>query len=311
MKVGTRNKIVVVLITCATLYYAQDFHFQSKNMGFNFGANFALGSHFQRIGLVFNIYYTHGYFQINSENRIYFNQKNLGPPLRYGEAVSSLGLVVAFGKERDFFNPFLSPVSNQTPYAHSLGYSFNTYFNKIKTSQRTGIICLQFRNISFLSENDLFAQKSLDRFRTAAFLIQYQHRDIIQAGVNCSMWTGKMGYKTSHNDPHFYFSCYMDTIGGVYPKYSHGLLSAQIKYHGGGGQTIQANAGIDAEQVRNVVQNKLIHDMVFLPKKIRKANNCHIPMLDENGNQYLYREGQKIRKVVPYYNVFSNSSLFY
>ena len=103
----------------------------------------------------------------------------------------------------------------------------------------------------------------------------------------------------------------MDTVGGTYTNLSHGLLSAQFKWNVAYSQIVQANAGIDAEQVRDVVQNKLIHDMKFIPKKWQKNKNCHIPMLDDKGEPYLYKEGQKIKPARVYFNLFSNAGLFY
>jgi hypothetical protein len=78
-----------------------------------------------------------------------------------------------------------------------------------------------------------------------------------------------------------------------------------------GGQNIQTNVGVDAEQVRNYVQNRLIHDLIFLPRRWRKTNSCHMPMLDTAGNQYLYRPGQEIKPTQLYWNVFSGAAGFY
>ena len=186
-------------------------------------------------------------------------------------------------RKNRFFNPFLSSVSNQTKYLNAIAYSYNAWFNKRKTTQQTGIVAFQFDRISLITENDILARQTLDRFRTAAVLVQYQYEDKFQAAVNCSMWTGSMGNKHEINRPQFHQGCYMDTVGSVYANTSHGLLSAQFKYNVGYSQNVQANAGIDAEQVRNTVQNKFIHDMPFIPKKWNKARNCHIPMLDEKG----------------------------
>ena len=169
---------------------------------------------------------------------------------------------------------------------------------------------MQFDAVSVIIENDILARPVLDRFRTGAFLIQYQYEDIFQAAINCSMWTGAMG-KTVRDVPAFPWGCYIDTTGGIYTDISHGLLSAQIKCNMGYSQIIQANLGVDAEQVRNTIQNKVIHDFFFLPKKWFKRNNCHIPMLDENGNQYLFKPEQKIKKAELYWNVFCNGNLFY
>jgi hypothetical protein len=103
----------------------------------------------------------------------------------------------------------------------------------------------------------------------------------------------------------------MDTTGAVYRKTSGGMLSAQFRYNAGYLQNVQANVGVDAEQIRNAVQNKFIHDMRFIPKKWNKSHNCHLPMLDEQGEQYLFRPGQKIRKPRPYLNLYANANVFY
>jgi len=291
------------------LIRAQELIYSGKNIGFNVGANFALGTHFQRLGINFNLYYVSNFIQANTELRTYFSFKNLGPQVIYNEIVLAQGIVFGYGGKQNYYNPFINSVSNQTGHSNSVGYSYNVYLNKIKTKQVTGIASLQFNSVSFIIENDILAKPILDRFRTGAFLIQYQHRDIFLTAINCTMWTGKMGKTTG--DSNFPSLCYMDTTGGVYTHYSHGLLSAQLKYNIGMAQNIQANIGIDAEQVRNVMQNKMIHDFVFLPKSWFKRVNCHIPMLDDKGEQYLYKPDQKIKKSELYWNIFSNANLFY
>ena len=124
------------------------------------------------------------------------------------------------------------------------------------------------------------------------------------------MWTGKMGNKITDN-AQFPYIGYMDTTAGIYTNYSHGLLSAQFKQALLGGQNIQANIGVDAEQVRNCVQNRFIHDMIFIPKKWKKNKNCHIPMLDTENNQYLYRKEQRIKPVQLFLNMSTGAATFY
>lgn len=289
---------------------AQDLVYSTKYVGFNVGANVALGTHFQRFGFTCNFFYVNNFFQSNSEARVYFSFKNLGPDKIYKELVLSQGLVFGYGSKVKYFNPFLNSVSNQTNYSNSIAYSYNAFFNKVKTKQQTGIAAFQFNNVSIIIENDILAKPLLDRFRTGAFLIQYQYKDQFQAAINCTMWTGEMGHRVD-NTMGIKAKCYIDTVGSTYGGYSHGLLSAQFKYNIGLGQNVQANFGVDAEQVRNAVQNRLIHDMIFIPRKWFTPVNCHIPMIDEKGGQYLYKPEQKIRKPKPYWNVFSNANLFY
>jgi len=280
-------------------------------MGASVGAHLAFGTHFQRLGFNFNFFIIEQHVQLNSELKLYYNFKNLGPRTMYPELVLSQGILFGWQHTNDLPSIFMNVVSNQTPYQYAVAYAYNAYFNKRKTTQQTGIVALYFDKLAIISENDLLAKPALDRFRTAAFLVQYQLKEDIQLGINCTLWTGKYGYKKQIDNPKFKRACYLDTLGGIYSNQSHGLLSLQAKMFPINFQAIQANVGVDAEQVRNVVQNKFIHDMPFLPKKWNKSNNCHIPMLDENGNPFLYLENQKIRKPKAYLNVFSNGSLFY
>lgn len=307
------KKYLFLLAYCfglTTRSYSQ--FYEQKNWGINVGYVFALGNKFQRNGFSIQTYYYSNFVQVNAEARFYYNYKNLGPKKNYGEIVTSAGLVLAYGKKQNFVNPFLSPVSNQTGYKNSVGYSFNAYFTprQIRTKQQTGTLAFQFGNFSLLNENDILARKYLDRFRTGAFLLQWQFEDKMQAGLNCTMWTGQMGREIRDNKsfPHI---GYIDTTGGIYTNISHGLLSVQAKYNLGYGQNVQANLGIDAEQVRNAIQNRLIHDMIIIPRKWFKPINCHIPMLDTEGKQYLYQPGQKIRKPELYFNMFTGAGNFY
>lgn len=283
---------------------------RKSDWGFNVGVVFALGNRFQRIGFTFQSYYYYKFAQVNAEVRAYYNLKNLGPEKQYGEIVASAGLVLAYGKKQKYYNPFLSSISNQTRYRNSFAYSYNWYFNKIKTKQRTGTVAVQIGDFSFISENDLLATPALDRFRSAAVLLQYQYKNKYQAALNCTMWTGQMG-KVIRDNKDFPFIGYVDTTGGVYTNYSHGLLSAQFKMALDAGQNIQANLGVDAEQVRNALQNRFMHDAIFIPKKWYKTVNNHIPMIDQNGNQYLYKPDQKVRKPELYWNVFTGAGNFY
>ncbi|MBA3679918.1 MAG: hypothetical protein H0W73_01830 [Bacteroidetes bacterium] len=314
MNIGNNIIKSILLISCLIFFKpvkAQEAVYQNKNIGFNIGANFAFGTHFQRFGLNFNLFYVNKFIQTNSEVRMYFSFKNLGPKFIYEEMVLAQGLTFGYSGKQNFYNPFINSVSNQTGYKNSVAYSYNYYINKIKTTQVTGIAAFQFNGISFIIENDILAKPILDRFRTGAFLIQYQYKDLFQAGVNCTLWTGRMGKIVDIDHKEIYTKCYMDTTSGLYSKISHGLLSAQFKYNIGLMQNVQVNIGVDAEQVRNAVQNRFIHNMRFIPKKLNKTHNCHIPMIDDKGEQYLFNEEQKIKKPEFYWNIFSNANLFY
>lgn len=272
-----------------------------KNYGFNIGIVTAIGTHVQRIGFTVQAYGVYKFAQLNASYRVYHNFRNLGPKQKHTEFSSSFGLCIGYGKKTHYKNLFINSVGNQTGYKNSVAYSYNIYFNHIKTKQVTGTVAFQFNHISVITENDILAKPILDRFRTGAMIIQYQTKHF-QYAINATMWTGQLG-DVVKNDSLFPGNGYINTVGGLYQNLSHGLLSAQVKYSGFYGQYLQANAGIDAEQVRNTLQNKALHDI--LPK------NYHMPMIDTNGNQYLYRKEQKIRKAKLYLNGYTAPNIFY
>lgn len=282
---------------------------QYNNYGFNIGLVTAIGTHVDRLGVVFQGYYVHDFAQLNMSVRIYDNFKNLGPKGNHFELNTALGFCFGYGKKISDNNYFVSSIGNQTRYKNSVAYSYNIWCNKVKTSQVTGIIAFQFEKFSIITENDLLAKPILDRFRTGAFLLQYQDKNI-QFAINCTLWTGKMG-SSIRSDSLFPYCGYMNTVDGVYSNLSHGLLSGQVKFANEFGQYLQANAGIDAEQIRNAVQNRFIHDMIILPRKWYKPINCHIPMIDSNNEQYLYHPNQKIRKPKLFLNGYSSPNVFY
>jgi hypothetical protein len=303
-----RAKIITILFIgyCTSIFGQLRI---KKNYGFNIGFVSAIGTHVHRFGFVLQGYAVYDFAQLNASFRFYDNFRNLGPRGEHTEFNAALGLCLGYGEKTHEKNLFISSISNQTRYKNSVAYSYNIWRNKIKTSQVTGIVAFQFNRFSIISENDLLAKPILDRFRTGAFLLQYQNKHF-QYAINCTMWTGKMGAGI-RTDSLFPKAGYLTTTDGVYSNLSHGLLSAQVKYANQFGQYLQANAGVDAEQVRNVVQNKMIHDMPFIPSKWNKAQNHHIPMIDTTGNQYLYRKDQKIRKPKLFLNGYTSPNVFY
>ena len=297
--------IVLIIIVFSFTKNAFPQHYQEGNFGINIGVVFAIGTHIDRFGGSVNAFYKTDHFQINPEFRIYFNAKNLGPNKSSIESVFSLGVVYGYGKKDTLTNNFYSSVSNQTQRKNSFGYAYSFYLNDIETNQRTGTFSIEVTNFSFITENDLFSgTPQLDRFRTAGVLIQYQ-KDKMQFGVNTTLFTGQMGERvTDSNYP--FVGIYENTVGGKYTEFSHGLLSAQFKYAGNYFQNYQANIGIDSERIRHAVQNRFGHDIL-----IGHGINAHVPMLDDKGKQYLFKEGQKVKPMKFYMNLFSNPATFY
>ena len=89
------------------------------------------------------------------------------------------------------------------------------------------------------------------------------------------------------------------------------LLSFQVEQLMPYQQVARVNVGVDSEWVRHILQNKLIHDQYFVPKRFIKRPQMHFPMINTKGGQYLFKEGQKVRPTSFYFNVGMNSGVFY
>jgi hypothetical protein len=303
-------KIFLLLLCLSFTTKAQGWQYEKNNLAFTGGLHLAVGTHIQRIGCFVQVTYVQDHLQANAVVRGQFNRRAIGPGGRSADLILSPGIVYAFGDKRLYGNSFYTTLSNQTAYRSSIAYAYNAYFSTNKTSQQTGQVGFQYGELKLIAENDLLARPALDRFRTGAFLLEYTYQNLWQAGMSTLMWTGQMGRRQSIDPAYMAGGCYMDTSSARYADVSAGLLSAQFRWNTGAAQVLQANAGIDAEQIRNAIQNHFFHDLRFLPKKLR-PKNCHLPMLASDGRQYLYQEGQKIRPAKPLLNLSTNSALFY
>ncbi len=281
-------------------------------LGITAGLTVTAGSHINRIGIFIQGYYVQSFAQINAGLKLYYNFKNLGPSKPSTELLSTVGLLIGFGKQEvKEENPFYSVLTNQTAYENSFAYSYNYYFNHIGTKQKTGTVRIQIEEYSMTFENDLFAKPLLDRFRTGAVLFEYNYDNRFLFGVSCVLWHGQMGKQIKTDSIKQFPNGYMDTTGGKFTNYSHGILNFQCATTLPYKQIAEIRAGIDAEKIRNTVQNKIIHDLAFIPKRWYKRINSHVPMLDRQGNQYLFREDQKIKKSRAYVQTALNPGIFY
>ena len=297
---------LLYLIISICLFFCNPLQAGNWDAGATVGLNICLGNKTDRLGVFAGAWIRYDFVQLNPGIRIYYNFKNLGPPGRYWEFDSYGGVLLAWGKRDSTYNQFITNVSNHTMRRFSFAYSYNIYCDGIKTSQKTGTFAIQFNKIELITENDLIGDNR-DRYRTAAATVRYRHESTI-VGISMILWTGEKGDRMVGAD---YPSRKGYKIQGRFGQHSHGILCIQAQQHLGYGQNAQVSAGIDAEQIRHIVQNKIIHDWIFLPSRWVKNPSSHVPMLDTEGNMYLYQSGQKIRKPTPYFNVAVNPALFY
>ncbi len=278
------------------------------------GITISFGSHLREFGLMFSGYGFYQNVQLNTLGRITWYSRHIGPPGRGREIQLGIGGVVAIDPYDRLYNPFHSVVGNQTGKRYSIGYGHNFYWDTQHTSQQTGIIGLQIGHYEFAHENDIFSTVSSDRYRTAALSIYY-FNGFDRIGINSTMLTGNTNSKKTKKirDKETGFSRYgyLDLSDSEYGNVSIGLLSVQWNRYFEYGQTSRLNIGIDSDHVRNIIQNKFFHDMYFVPQAINKAQNLHVPMIDENGNPYLYKDEQKVRADKFYYQISLNRPGYY
>jgi hypothetical protein len=295
-----------------------------KNRGLKVGLVYEIGQPVHRIGGSIGLHVNLGSAQVSSNHTLFYAFRNYGPKIARLESQSDLSLGLGFGQAKTSFDDIalLSPISNFGPRTYLLSYGIKLYSDKIGTDQLTGLISFRMGDYFLASENDGFVFLPWDQFRTGAIsvgrFIQNNHSATIfqqqQVSVDVLLYTGKtQGNPTQKISESNYPSRfgYKKLNTSAHYKASHGIL--KLSWSGSliAGQQIFADIGLDNEKIRNVVQNKLIHDLPFLPKKIIKIENPHIPMRNEEGADYLFQKGEKIRKGKFVWGFGLNRPLFY
>lgn len=291
---------------------------QHSFYGISAGLSFSFGTHVNRLGLSVGGYGTYHFAQANAGFRAYYNFQSLGLKQKGLELQMNAGFQLGFGRKQTDRNPFIGAGENNLLQDYSIGYDYFIYLDRQKTSQTTGMLSVTALDFKFATENDLFGfgQGWRDRYRTGAFLFEYRY-DRFKFGIQSTMWTddysickkvldtdypARFGYK---NDERCKF-------GGA----SNGILAIRANWlvpdqYVPLNQNVQMEVGIDAQQIRNLIQNKMIHDHYPIPEKLIKRNPCHYPMRSKDGSQFLYEDGQQIEKAKFYYNLGLNQALFY
>jgi len=283
-----------------------------SNFGGKAGISLDLGTHFQRIGILYEIYCLNSFVQINHGTRLLYNRRNLGPKKPGIEIQFHLGGQYQWGNETFKKRYLLSEYSLMSDNPYSAGYMYMLYLDQMKTSQASGAIFFNIKDLGFIFENDFLGiwKGYEDKYRTGALAVSYIS-DSIQITLQTTLWTGKSieGKKIKDNtfpSKHGY----RDLSNATYGKISHGILALRADYYFKYKQTLRVESGVDAEQIRHALQNKLFHDLL-LSSLNPKVDNPHYPMLQEDGSPYLYKENQKIKSVKTYFQFGINPGMLY
>ena len=135
--------------------------------------------------------------------------------------------------------------------------------------------------MNFYHENDAFAGIATDRFRTGNLLIQWSD-SLFKIGAGLEIWTGETTGGPKQFKPEKYPKAFKDLSTLSFGKTSHGIIYSQVQYKAFVNQTLSCKMGIDSEEVRHIFQNRLFHDLPFLPKKYQNQTP-HYPRLNSEG----------------------------
>ncbi|GAB4412494.1 MAG: hypothetical protein OHK0039_18570 [Bacteroidia bacterium] len=287
----------------------------ASDWGLSGGLTCSFGQPVNRLGFALQGYYRLYFAQFNAQVRGLYNFGSFGPRPRIPglELQAGLGATLGFGPRERAPSPFIHLVSNQTGHRYAAGYAYLCYLDRQRTSQLSGVLGLHIDGWQLQSENDALAGSIEDRFRTGAFRVLYG-RDQWQAALTSILWTGDTrvegSFKVRESDYPGRFG-YKDLSMDPYSAFSHGILALEAQWALPYGQVGHLGLGLDAERVRHVLQNNLIHDMWILPATWIKSKNPHIPMVDRDGRHYLFLPGQELRPARPYLHLGLNPGLFY
>lgn len=292
---------------------------QNLNIPFKLGLICEYGTHIQRIGIQTSTYATLSQHELAFEYQIYYNFKNLGPKNPYWESTFKTGYKFGFGPEDLSYiaGPFFNPTFDHLSEKYSVAYTLSFYLNKNGTQQSTGTIGFHVDDWNINIENDLWGNTTgKDRFRTGGFSVSFVNENLLFSFTNL-LWTGdtkcKELIKNTAESRYPSRYGYKDLSKCLYGNYSHGILALGFAFapENSFRQHVGASIGVDAEKIRNLIQNKIIHDMYFLPEALVRSKNLHVPMLDENGKPYLFQESQQLKPPSLFFQASANGSLSY
>ena len=267
--------------------------FQNNVFGGSVGLVLNTGTTINSIGIKLNGYYSQYIYQFNAGTELRFNLSSYGKRKNFFESRNGIGLVLLAGPKEHNADFELSELHHNTNSLYGLGYNYIWYTDNVGTSQRSGGFGLHLNNLSILIENDVFAGQSKDRFRTGALTLTYLYGDFKFALGNV-IWTGETAGSAWQRIPLDNCPSGFRILEDLpYGKTSHGVIYGSLSYSLPYGQVSRFRIGIDSEQIRHSIQNRLIHDLIFLPSKVQR-NTPHYPRLDNEGCPVFYKN--EIRK---------------
>lgn len=281
MSVNLKRRLLYLCFLVHFLCPAQEF-------GVRLGLVVNLGTHANAIGLKLNGYFCTDFVQLNIENQSKIHLTSWGKRQNFTENRFALGAVLMTGKDRIIRNFEFSPSWHNTQSPYSIGYTYYWYLDNIGTSQKSGAWSIGIKKFQLYFENDVFGGQAKDRFRSG--LVRFAYLDsLFHYDLRCFIWTGETKGSVWNKKPMPGApNGFRDLRDLPFGKTSHGILAFGITrvlppYNDNYmSNYVSASIGVDSEQIRHFVQNKLSHDLIFMPKSY-KRNTPHYPRLNKNG----------------------------
>jgi len=281
------------------------YSFIGKIVGISFSVLLSFGTHQTSIGVQAKGYVGLDYAQFNFGNALEWKLYSVGKRRFFFENRTYAGLCLMAGPERATIDFELDGLAHQTKKTFGIAYNYLLYIDNVGTSQFSGAFGLHFKNVTVRFENDVFAGQARDRFRTAIVQVAYRTIDT-KWSTGLYLWTGETAGShwdktaTTRKMPYGYRS--LEEL--PYGKTSHGIAYAGVHHRMKNNNVASLKMGVDSEQIRHFFQNRLIHDLIFLPKNIER-NTPHYPRLDQDGCPTF--EKQMVRKAKIYMQMGLNT----
>ena len=115
------------------------FAFAGKGeFGGRVGFTFQFGTHIQRLGLMYQVYYFNRFAQVSHGTSFHYNWKALGPGRKGWEMQTLVGLQFYWGEESGKKKYLLTEYSLMAAEKFSGGIMWRYYLDQVETSQATG-----------------------------------------------------------------------------------------------------------------------------------------------------------------------------
>jgi hypothetical protein len=272
--------------------------------GLQAGIVLDLGSHENEIGLEFNAFTLYKFVQLNTGSRFSFLLNSFGGRKNFLENRTNIGLILLGGKRDLHSDTYFAGLVHNSNYRNALGYNYLFYFDNKGTSQRSGAFGLTIKKVSVFFENDVFGGQGKDRFRTGHLQLSYR-AELVRYSLGLNIWTGETSdaprLKTNEHCPNGFKNLSNLPFG----KTSHGVFYFGAHYQLPLNQSIRWRIGLDSEEIRHLFQNRLTHDLLFLPKGFPR-NTPHYPRLDKNGFPVFNKNNR--REDIYYFQIGTNGN---